>query len=166
MQRRSLFKLHNTLGLTAAVLVLLSAITGGILLFRDALSFVPPEAPVIAEHLPLEAIVLAAEQAGEAPVTDLGLPQAPEQAYHAWIDDDAETELWLDGEGNVLARREGKAGLTRWLFRLHTGELLGVFGQILMVCVALGLCVLAWSGVSMWWSRRPSRRKRSAASSR
>lgn len=165
MQRRTLFKLHNTLGLGVALLVLLSAITGGILLFRDALSFVPPEAPIVAEHLPLEAIIDRAEQEGGAPVTDLGLSLAPEQPYHAWIDDDAETELWLDGSGNVLARREGKSGLTRWLFRLHTGELLGVFGQILMVLVAVGLCTLAWSGVGMWWSRRPSRRGRRKPSS-
>lgn len=163
MQRRTLFKLHNTLGLSAALLVLLSAITGGILLFRESLSFVPPEAPVIEKHLPLEAIVAADEQEGGAPVTDLGLSLAPEQPYHAWIDDDAETELWLDGAGNVLARHEGKSGLTRWLFRLHTGELLGVFGQILMVTVALGLCLLAWSGVSMWWSRRRARRKPSSS---
>jgi uncharacterized iron-regulated membrane protein len=159
MQRRSLFKLHNTLGLSAAVLVLLSATTGGTLLFRESLRFVPPEAPVIAEHIPLEAIVAAAEQAGGGPVSDLGLPQAPEQPYHAWIDDDAETELWLDGAGNVLARHEGKSALTRWLFRLHTGELFGVFGQVLMVAVALGLCTLAWSGVGMWWSRRKARRR-------
>ncbi|MFV8755636.1 PepSY domain-containing protein [Nannocystaceae bacterium ST9] len=162
MQRRSLFKLHNAIGLVAALFVLLSALTGAVLLFRESLSFVPPEAPVIAEHVPLEAIVAAAEREGGAPVTDLGLPQTPEQPYHAWLDDDAETELWLDGSGAVLARHEGKSGLTRWLFRLHTGELLGVFGQILMVALALGLCLLAWSGVSMWWSRRPGRRGRAA----
>ncbi len=160
MRRRSLFKLHNAVGLAAAVLVLISAVTGGILLFRSAISFVPPEAPVIAEHLSLEQIVAAAEREGGAPVTDLGLPQAPEQPYHAWLDDDAETELWLDGAGNVLARHEGASGLTRVLFKLHTGELLGVAGQILMLLVALGLCLLAWSGVGMWWSRRRPARAR------
>mgnify|MGYP001317703039 CR=1 FL=1 len=162
MQRRTLFKLHNATGLAAALLVLLSAITGAVLLFRASLGFVPPEAPVVAEHLPLEGIVAAAEREGGAPVTDLGLPQAPEEPYHAWLDDDAETELWLDGSGAVLARHEGKAGLTRWLFRLHTGELLGVFGQFLMLALALGLVALACSGVGMWWSRRPARRRRAA----
>ncbi len=161
MQRRLLFKLHNAVGLAAVLLVLLSAVTGGILLFRDSLSSQPPTAPVVAEPLSLEAIVAAAEREGGAPVTDLGLPQAPEQPYHAWLDDEAETELWLDGAGNVLARREGKSGLTRWLFRLHTGELLGVFGQFLMLALALGLCLLAWSGVSMVWSRWSAKRPRS-----
>lgn len=161
MQRRTLFRLHNATGLAAALLVVLSATTGGVLLFRDALGVEPPEAPLVAQPLTLEQIVAAAEREGGAPVTDLGLPQAPEEPYHAWLDDDAETELWLDGEGRVLARREGKAGLTRWLFRLHTGELLGVFGQFLMLALALGLCLLAWSGVGMWWSRRPGRRRSS-----
>ncbi len=158
MQRRTLFRLHNATGLAAALVLVLSALTGGMLVFRGALHVEPPSAPIVEQHLALEQIVAAAEREGGAPVTDLGLPQAPEEPYHAWLDDDAETELWLDGQGRVLARHEAASSLTRWLFRLHTGELLGPFGQALMLLAALALCGLAWTGVGMWMSRRRARR--------
>jgi uncharacterized iron-regulated membrane protein len=158
--RKHLFKAHNAVGLAILVVVLVSAVTGGILTFRDQLSRPPPPAPVVAEHLPLEQILARAEAAGDgSPATDVSLALAPEQAYLVWLDDDAETEVYLDGAGNVLETRSGKAGLTRWLFRLHTGQLLGVVGQILMLSAALGLCLLAGTGLGMWWSRRRAKRR-------
>jgi uncharacterized iron-regulated membrane protein len=153
--RKTLFKLHNGVGLGVLALVLISALTGIVLSFRAKLTEPPPTAPVVAEHLSLEQLIARAEAAGDgSPATDVQLALEPEQPYLVWLDDDAETEVYLDGAGNVLATREGKRGLTRVLFRLHTGELLGVFGQALMVGAALGLCTLAWSGFAMWWSRR------------
>ena len=157
--RRSWFKLHNAVGLAILVVVVLSALTGTLLTFRGSLSRPPPEAPVVAEHLRLEQIIERAEAAGDgAPATDVQLALEPTQPYLVWLDDDDETEVYLDGAGNVLEIREGRRGLTRVLFRLHTGELLGLFGQALMVTAALGLCVLAASGFGMWRSRRRARR--------
>ena len=157
--RKTYFQLHNALGLALALLVVVSATTGAVLTFRGALGFEPPRAPEVAEHLPLEQILEKAVAAGDgSPATDLSLPLEPTDPYHVWLDDDAETEVWLDGSGAVLATRQGGEGLTRVLFRLHTGELLGWFGQGLMLATALGLLGLAWSGVSMWWSRRRARK--------
>jgi uncharacterized iron-regulated membrane protein len=153
--RKTLFKLHNTVGLAVLWLLLVSALTGIVLSFRTKFDFQPPPAPIVAEHLSLEQLIAKAEAAGDgSPATDIQLSLEPEQPYLVWLDDDAETEVYLDGAGNVLATREGKRKLTRILFRLHTGELLGVFGQALMVGTALGLCTLAWSGFGMWRSRR------------
>lgn len=157
--RKTLFKLHNTVGLAALVIVLISALTGATLTFRSQLASERPSAPVVAEHLSLEAIVAKAEAAGDgSPATDISLPQAEDQPYLVWLDDDAETEVYLDGAGEVIETRAGRKGLTRILFMIHTGELLGWFGQALMFAAALGLCLLAWSGFSMWRSRRRARR--------
>ena len=143
------------MGLAILALVLLSATTGIVLSFRAQLSPPPPVAPVVAEHLTLEQLIAKAEAAGDgSPATDVELALEPEDPYRVWLDDDAETEVFLDGAGNVLETRTGASGLTRILFRLHTGELLGVFGQALIIAAALGLCVLAWSGLGMWRSRR------------
>jgi uncharacterized iron-regulated membrane protein len=155
IRRKTLFSLHNTVGLAIAALVLISASTGAVLTFRAQLAFVPPSAPIVAEHLSLEELIARAEAVGDgSPATDVQLARAPEQAYLVWLDDDAETEVYLDGAGNVLAIHEGRSGLARVLFRLHTGQLLGVVGQALMLATALGLGVLAWSGFAMWRSRR------------
>jgi uncharacterized iron-regulated membrane protein len=141
------------------LLVLCSALTGILLTFRDRLSDPPPQAPIVAEHLPLEQIIARAEAAGDgSPATDVQLALEPEQPYLVWLDDDAETEVYLDGAGNVLATRAGRTGITRVLFRIHTGELLGWFGQGLMLTAALGLCLLGWSGFGMWRSRRRATR--------
>jgi uncharacterized iron-regulated membrane protein len=158
--RKSLFRLHNAVGLGVVVVVLLSALTGIVLSFRSQLSDAPPKAPIVAEHLPLEQIIAKAEAAGDgSPATDVQLALEPGQPYLVWLDDDAETEVYLDGAGRVLATREGRRGLTRILFRIHTGELLGVFGQALMIAAALGLCILGWSGFGMWRSRRRAKAK-------
>ncbi|KIG18829.1 hypothetical protein DB30_07165 [Enhygromyxa salina] len=158
--RKSLFKLHNGVGLGVFAVVLISALTGAVLSFRGPLKQPPPSAPVVAEHLPLEQIIARAQAAGDgSPATDVQLALEPEDPYLVWLDDDAETEVFLDGAGNVLETREGRGRLTRVLFQIHTGELLGLFGQAVMVCAALGLCLLAWSGVFMWWSRRRAKHR-------
>ncbi|NVB42341.1 PepSY domain-containing protein [Pseudenhygromyxa sp. WMMC2535] len=157
--RKTYFKLHNALGLALAVIVVVSASTGAVLTFRSQLGFEAPRAPEVETHLPLETILERAVAAGDgSPATDVGLPLEPTDPYHVWLDDDAETEVWLDGAGEVLATRAGGEGLTRTLFLLHTGELLGVVGQGVMLLAALGLMGLAWSGVGMWWSRRRKKR--------
>ena len=153
--RKTLFKVHNTLGLAVLVLLLVSATTGGVLTFRGRITQPPPEAPVVAEHVSVDELLAKAVAAGDgSPATDITLALEPTDPYVVWLDDDAETVLYLDGAGNVLETRSDKGKLTRFLFQLHTGELFGVVGQGLMLLAAIGLCILGWSGFSMWWSRR------------
>ncbi|MCA9655640.1 MAG: PepSY domain-containing protein [Myxococcales bacterium] len=161
MRRRSWFRLHQWTGLGVALLLLLSAATGLVLLFRDQLSPPRPSAPEVVRPLPLEQLVDRAVAVGDgSPATDIGLPQAPDQPYTVWLDDDAETEVYLAGDGRVLGTRQGVAGLTRLLFRLHTGELLGPAGTLLMLLAGLGLLILVGSGLSMLWARTVARRGR------
>jgi uncharacterized iron-regulated membrane protein len=151
---------HRTIGLCIAALVLLSASTGVVLLFREQLGAVRPKVREVAEPVALEAIVVAGVAAGDgSPATDIGLPGAPDEAYGVWLDDDAETEIYLDGAARVVGRRAGQEGLTRTLFRLHTGELLGPVGTLLSLLTAVGLLVLVCSG-SYVALRRIGRRAR------
>lgn len=156
LSRKQLFSLHNTIGLASAALVLVSALTGIALTFRASLRPDTPPAAVVATHLPLETLVAKAEAAadGHARVTRIQLPRAPTAAYRIRLDDEAATEVLLDGAGTVLGTRARKRGFAQMLFLIHTGELLGWFGQMLMVLSALSLCLLAWTGLSMWRTRR------------
>jgi uncharacterized iron-regulated membrane protein len=154
---------HRTIGLTIAALVLLSASTGVLLLFREQLGAVRPKVTAVAEPVTLERIVAAGVAAGDgSPATDIGLPGAPDQAYVVWLDDDDETEIYLDGAAQVVGRHAGQQGLTRMLFRLHTGELLGPLGMVLSLLTAAGLLALVGSG-SYVALRRVGRRRRAPA---
>jgi uncharacterized iron-regulated membrane protein len=145
--RAALLRWHRRIGITVAVLLLLSACTGAVLLFRAELVPAKPRALPVARHVALEAIVAAGVAAGDgSPATDLGLPEVPDDPYTVWLDDDDETEVYLDGNAQVIGRRAGARGFTRLIFQLHTGELLGPFGTTLSLVGALGLLVLATSG--------------------
>jgi uncharacterized iron-regulated membrane protein len=158
---------HRTVGLCIAALVLLSASTGVVLLFREQLGAVRPEVPEVAQPVTLEAIVAAGVAAGDgSPATDIGLPGAPDQAYVVWLDDDAETEIYLDGAARVVGRHAGREGLTRTLFRLHTGELLGPVGTLLSLLTAIGLLVLVGSGSYVALRRIGRRGRVNSASAR
>lgn len=158
--RKTLFKVHNGLGLGVLAIVLVSATTGAVLTFRGQLSDPPPEVAVVERHRTVDELVAVAVAAGDgSPATDVTLPLEPTDPYVVWLDDDAETVLYLDGAGNVVETRSERGKLTRFLFRLHTGELFGVVGQALMLFAAIGLCVLGWSGFSMWWSRRRAKQR-------
>jgi uncharacterized iron-regulated membrane protein len=161
--RAALLRWHRRIGITVAVLLLLSACTGAVLLFRTQLVPDKPRAQPVARHVSLEAIVAAGVAAGDgSPATDLGLPGAPDDPYTLWLDDDDETEVYLDGNANVIGRRAGAHGFTRVIFQLHTGELLGPVGTVLSLVGALGLLALATSG-SITLIARLRRRARAVA---
>ncbi len=162
MKRRAWFRLHQWVGLPSAALLVLSAVTGLVLVFRAELAPPRPQAPPCSEQLSLEGIIARAEAHGDgSPATDVGLPQAAEEPYTVWLDDDEETEVYLAPDGRVLGTRQGARGLTRLLFRLHTGELLGPLGTVLVLVTGLGLMVLVLSGLTMLWARVRARRGRS-----
>lgn len=52
--------------------------------------------------------------------------------------------------------------LRTWLRYLHTGEALGLFGQIIAAIASLGAAVLVWTGLALSW-RRFFRRKGASA---
>jgi hypothetical protein len=131
-----------------------TALTGVVLTFREFFPEARPSAPTSIEPVDLDRLVARAVEVAGAPATDIGLALRPGDPYTVWIDDDAETEVYLDAQAQVLGTRAGRNRVGRWLFMLHTAEPLGLLGQIVMGATGLGLIWLAWSGVSMWWGRR------------
>lgn len=159
MKRRTLFLLHNRAGLALLVLVFVVAGSGGLLSFRASFRPAEPVATESASPRSLEELVAIAQaEGGGAPATDIRLAQSPEQPYLIWLDDEAQTEVFLDRGGKVLAVRSGRDRLTAWLFRLHTGSIAGTFGEWVVAGAALGLWLLGATGFFMWWSRRRPKR--------
>jgi uncharacterized iron-regulated membrane protein len=56
------------------------------------------------------------------------------------------------------ARTDAGAKLRMWARYLHSGELLGLPGQILMALAALGTLLLVWTGCALSWRRFTARR--------
>lgn len=171
MNRRAYFRIHEWTGLISAALVVLVSVTGGILLFREQFKTPPPVVTPLADHATLEYIVeQAAAQGDGSPATDISLPLEETDPYVVWLDDDAETVVYLDASGTVVQTRQTASGWTRWLFRLHTGEIWGALGRWLMVVASVGLILLAWTGLSMTLSRlqikRHQRRRQAARQTR
>lgn len=158
--RRTFFKLHQAVGVAAAAFLLLSALTGTVLVLRDCFKEgPPPAAPVVERPLALEALVARAVAAGPGdPVTDIALPGEPDRPYQFFLDDDDETIVYLAGDGALLGTRKTAQGFTRTLFRLHTGEIAGLPGEALTFLGGLSLLVLVVSGLMMIVSRRRARR--------
>lgn len=154
--RRKLFKLHSTLGIAAAVFLMIAALTGAALVFRDQFKpGPPPRAPVVETPLALEVLMEKAVAAGPGdPVTDITLPSGEGDPYKFWLDDDAETIVFLAGDGAVLGTQKNAVWWTRWLFRLHTGEVAGLPGQLLVFVSGLSLAALGVTGVWMVAARR------------
>lgn len=155
---------HRRTGLVVALLLVLSAVTGAVLLFRDGLKRPPPQVAALEDPVALEVIVAAAVAAGDgSPATDLGLPQSPTDPYVVWLDDDAETEVYLDAHANIVETRSGVEGVTRWIFQLHTGQAIGPAGTWLSLVTAIGLVGLALSGTSVALARARRRGVRAKA---
>ncbi|MCA9635889.1 MAG: PepSY domain-containing protein, partial [Myxococcales bacterium] len=147
---RGWWPLHRRIGVALALFAVVIALSGLLLIFRDQLRPPTPKAPPVAATLSLDALVARAVASGDgSPATDITLPSAPGEPYQIWLDDDDETVIFLDGGGAVIGRRTSRGSLTRVLFELHTGELLGPAGTLITLVTGVGLLGLALSGVAM-----------------
>lgn len=159
--RRNLFRVHQTVGLAAGLVLLVTALTGGLLTFRDSFKDgPPPRAPVVDRALTLEALMARAVAAGPGdPVTDITLPSEADDPYQFWLDDDAETVVYLAGDGAVLGSRTTRGTWMQWVFRLHTGAIGGKPGELLVFAGGLSLAGLGVTGVWMYAARRRRKEK-------
>ena len=156
--RRKLFQLHNTVGAWLAAVFAVIALTGSLLVFRGCAKVRPPSAPVVEQPLGLEALLARAQrEAGDEVITDIALATEPDEPWVFWLDDDDETVLYLAGDGALIERRRTAGGLTRLLFQLHTGEIVGLPGQAAALLAGLGMLALVATGLGMIVSRRKSR---------
>lgn len=77
----------------------------------------------------------------------------------------ARTYLYLDSHNGAVIKFTpyDQMGLGDkvyyWMLSIHTGEVGGVFGQILLAAGATGALVLGFTGVRTWFRRRANRRR-------
>lgn len=157
--RRQLFKIHRLVGVGAATVLVVTALSGALLVLRGYLRAAPPPCVIATgEPLGLEALMARAVTHGpDEIITDITLPGESGDPHVFYFDDDAETVVYLASDGTLIEKRETANGLTRWLFRLHTGEIAGSPGETVVFASALALLVLTASGLMMVMARRKAR---------
>ena len=156
MLRRQLFKIHRVVGIGAAAVLVVTALSGALLVLREYLRPAPPPCVVATgEPLGLEALMARAVAIGpDELITDITLPTLSAQPYVFYFDDDAETVVYLTSDGALIDKRETANGSTRWLFRLHTGEIAGPSGETVVFMSGVALLALTASGLLMTMARR------------
>ena len=119
------------------------------------------------DRIPLSKVIQIA--AGHSMTGDLkiGMPRGKKGAYSIAqrpLDLTAHRFLHLDQyTGEVVAKATWDdfpigGALQTGGIRLHQGELFGTANLIIMLLACIGLIVIAVSGITMWWIRRPQGR--------
>ena len=165
--RRAIFWIHLAVGVTAAIMVLMMAVTGVILTYEAQLDrwalrdYRADPAPDIA---PLELDELIARVASEPPaglVTSVALERDPREPAVVELDDGATAHVDRFtgerlGDGDTRTRRFLRSVMYwhRWL--ALEGQY-RIIGRTIMATANLGFLFLLVSGVYLWWPSTGSR---------
>ena len=176
---RVFFDAHNAIGIYAALLLLLAAITGvaiGFDFFEPLIFNVTHSQPLVQRRLPNSTQVaganpISADQAidaarkamPEGAVAGMQLPAGPKGAYVVQMRTE-ETAAAVHSfvvidqySGNVLGMQKFKSSLGYRVIRfnrsLHTGDILGIWGHIIMSLTSVVLIVMVVTGIVIWWKK-------------
>ena len=165
--RQLLFLLHKYTGLIAGLLLVISGLTGSLLVFHDALdeTLTPGLVSDISTPLPLAEIIARADAAvadGSPQRIDLARqPGSPHTLrFPAPEGSPGPRQISVSPySGEILADRIWGNYPMTWIYRLHYTLLAGATGKI--VVGVLGLCLLGFclTGLYLWWPK-PGKWKR------
>ena len=159
MTRKTLLSLHRWIGLALSALLLVQALSGTAMVFRDEIEPVlHPELNVPAEgdRAPLQKLIDTVRAAA---------PDATLQRFE-WSKGGAVLFRLLDAEGEPLLMaldphsgailRQGGLGAwpTEWLFHLHDALLSGKTGEWIVGIGGIGLAFIVITGPIVWWPGR------------
>jgi uncharacterized iron-regulated membrane protein len=160
MTRKTLLSLHRWVGLALGALLLVQALTGTAMVFRDEIE------PVIhpglqvergGERLPLQQLVdtVRATRPG-ATLQRFEWMKGGGAVLFRLLDEEGEPLLMaLDPHTGAILREGGLAAWpTEWMFHLHDQLLSGKAGEWIIGIAGLGLIFIAVTGPIVWWPGR------------
>lgn len=160
MKPRTLLKIHRWIALAFAPFLILQAVTGAALIFRDDLSalLLPSRVTPAGEVAALSEIVASAERSQPAKhLTRLFLPSSPDGTAFAQLEAlEGEISHALIDPGNAAVLSSGSVwkypleAALQLHFRLNSGNI----GLILVCIYGMALAVIAASGLWYWWPGR------------
>lgn len=153
-------RFHRWLGVGAALILVVSGLTGSVLVFREeidaALNPWLLHAEPAATKAPLQQILDdARRQFPGVPPTRVRMPRSRDGTYELWLGDAPERYVYADPyRGTLLGARRPNEFFTGWLFLLHSHLLAGEVGEQVAGLGALALLMLSVTGLVVWWPRR------------
>ena len=157
--RRVVFNLHLYTGLAAGLLLVLSGLTGSLLVFREEIeALVYPELMKTVprdERVSLQAVL---ESVGRAYPQDrpfaIRMPRTPQQTYLVRMNNAHDLFVYVDPySGKILGAHRQEDTFTGWIALLHTQLLSGERGATLLGIGAVLLVCMGVTGIILWWPR-------------
>jgi len=156
MKTKTIWKLHSWLGLLAGIPLLVIALTGSLLVFKDEINaWLIPEKVLVepqATELPLEGRLDALQHGlPEHEVTGWAFYNEPERADFVFVMERGDNE-WLHVyqnpyTGEILSEPTGTTSeLMGWILELHYTLLAGHIGMAVCGILAVMLCLLGVTG--------------------
>jgi uncharacterized iron-regulated membrane protein len=156
--RAALLFVHRWLGLTAGLVLLVSGLTGALLVLAKPLDRalnahlfrVAPAAPAGFDGI-------FAELRAAHPGADLifRLPREPGESLLVYVKGTADMQVHYDpATGRLLGVRGATEGPYNLLFELHSELLSGQTGRPILALAALAYLVMLIAGLALWWPRR------------
>lgn len=155
--RRAVFNLHLYIGLTAGLFVVLSGLTGSMLVFREEIEeLMHPELMVTAvrgERVPVQAVLDTAKRAyPEDSLVSMRMPRTAQQTYVLKMNDAHGLSVYADPySGEILGAHRQEDTLMGWIALVHTELLMGEGGKTILGISALLLICMSVTGFILWW---------------
>lgn len=155
---RALRLIHRWIGIAIALPMVLVALSGALLVFRDA--YYRARWPVVAaaitpqeRHDQPRILQIIDTRFAQAPLRSVKFPRQGVNAFHLYLPDSR--EAFVDPRtGELIAQWNARTDPAAFLFDLHAHLLMGARGELLNGYAALVLVFLSMSGLLLWWPRR------------
>jgi len=158
--RNIILKLHLWVGMAAALLILLLAASGTLLVYENEIDrLLNPKLLTVTPqpgHMPLQELVTRVRQSfGNQPVVNLGINPRPDLAWQVILGGKAIVFAYVNPHtGQVMGTRKRDASLMFKIHQFHTNLLVGKNGEKLVGYGTLCLAFLILTGLVLWWKRK------------
>ncbi|MBU1345640.1 MAG: PepSY domain-containing protein [Alphaproteobacteria bacterium] len=157
---RTVWRWHFYAGLLVLPILMLMALTGGIYLFRAEIedAVYRPMNAVSATATPVSADrwAASARSAGEGEIASVLMPERPHRAVRFTIrrPDQSQAFVFVDPADARVTGVTQAGGITETIKRIHSLEIVGRWGNLLVEVVAGWAMILVATGIFLWWPRR------------
>lgn len=155
--RRVIFNLHLYTGLATGLFLVLSGLTGSMIVFREEIEeFTYPELMETAvrdERVPLQTVLNIVKRAyPKDRVFSLRMPRTPQQTYLLKMNDAHGLFVYVNPySGKLLGAHRQEDTFMGWIALMHTELLIGENGKTIVGVSALLLLCMCVTGFFLWW---------------